>query len=399
MHPEIARRLIAKYAKKRTDIVFDPFMGSGGVLLEAMLHGNDAVGLDINPFAVLLSRVKTTPIEKDIRGHLSRVLKRTTEDLRRGTSYPDCMPSGYDAPSWFDPKVLATLTVLKHGISKVRDSHVRDFFMVCFSLTVRKSSYQRNGAWKIHRMAEADRAGFSPDPVRIFSSISECNMVRMGDLVRARPAGTSHPILGDSRDMPRYLGGTDGISGDWRANLVVTSPPYGDHKTTVAYGQFSRHSAHWLDLPEAEVTRVDRDGLGGRAYDGMDDLGSGTLNKTIDGIRRSDARLTRGRVPRRAGEVHAFFSDLDACLGQIAQNMAPRGGRACFVVANRTVRRITVPTDTILVELGRKYGLAADDVMFRDIPNKAMPSRNAPENITNRTGSTMTREAIIIMRC
>ena len=54
MHPEIAKRLIKKYASSDT-IVFDPFMGSGGgVLLEAVLHGHDAVGLDINPFAVLL---------------------------------------------------------------------------------------------------------------------------------------------------------------------------------------------------------------------------------------------------------------------------------------------------------------------------------------------------------
>ena len=54
MHPEIAKRLIVKYAIKSSDIVFDPFMGSGGVLVESMLHGNNSVGIDLNPFAVLL---------------------------------------------------------------------------------------------------------------------------------------------------------------------------------------------------------------------------------------------------------------------------------------------------------------------------------------------------------
>ena len=62
MHPEIAKRLIEKYTKKSSDIIFDPFMGSGGVLVEAMLHGNNSIGIDLNPFAVLLSEVKTTPI-------------------------------------------------------------------------------------------------------------------------------------------------------------------------------------------------------------------------------------------------------------------------------------------------------------------------------------------------
>ena len=62
MHPEIAKRLIEKYAIKSSDIVFDPFMGSGGVLVESMLHGNNSVGIDLNPFAVLLATVKTTPL-------------------------------------------------------------------------------------------------------------------------------------------------------------------------------------------------------------------------------------------------------------------------------------------------------------------------------------------------
>ena len=179
---------------------------------------------------------------------------------------------------------------------------------------------------------------------------------------------------------------------------MVTSPPYGDHKTTVAYGQFSRHSAHWLNLPNEQVVQVDKVGLGGRTYDNMDDLGSETLNKTLDKIHRNDVKLTKGKAPVRDKEAYAFFVDLNDCLEQISQNMAARS-HACFVVANRNVRRISVPTDVILTELGKKYGFAVESIILRDIPNKAMPLRNAPENITNETGSTMTRETVIIMKC
>ena len=63
MHPEIARRIIQKYAKNSTDIVLDPFMGSGGVLVESLLNGNNSLGIDLNPFAVLLATVKTTPLD------------------------------------------------------------------------------------------------------------------------------------------------------------------------------------------------------------------------------------------------------------------------------------------------------------------------------------------------
>jgi tRNA G10 N-methylase Trm11 len=46
-----------------------------------------------------------------------------------------------------------------------------------------------------------------------------------------------------------------------KVDLVVTSPPYGDSHTTVAYGQYSHLSAAWLGLEEPE--RIDRKLMGG----------------------------------------------------------------------------------------------------------------------------------------
>lgn len=66
MHPEITKQVIEKYSKNKTGVILDPFMGSGGVLLEAIMHGNQSIGIDINPFATLLSKVKTTSIYKDL---------------------------------------------------------------------------------------------------------------------------------------------------------------------------------------------------------------------------------------------------------------------------------------------------------------------------------------------
>jgi len=87
MHPEIARRVISKYCSAG-DVVFDPFMGSGGVLLESILHGNNAVGFDINPLAVLISRVKTRVIKNSkislIAGSLEAILKDSNRALKAG---------------------------------------------------------------------------------------------------------------------------------------------------------------------------------------------------------------------------------------------------------------------------------------------------------------------------
>ena len=76
MIPQVARRLIQRYGKDK-EVLLDPFMGSGTALLEAKLHKNfkKAYGIDINPLALLISKVKTTPINPEIlKGEYSKLI-------------------------------------------------------------------------------------------------------------------------------------------------------------------------------------------------------------------------------------------------------------------------------------------------------------------------------------
>lgn len=44
-------------------------------------------------------------------------------------------------------------------------------------------------------------------------------------------------------------------------DVVLTSPPYGDSKTTVAYGQFSFFGNHWIGIKDAR--KLDNHLMGG----------------------------------------------------------------------------------------------------------------------------------------
>ena len=63
--PELPRYLISKYSKLG-DVVLDPMCGSGTTLLESILQNRHAIGVDIDPIAKMISRVKTTPIETSL---------------------------------------------------------------------------------------------------------------------------------------------------------------------------------------------------------------------------------------------------------------------------------------------------------------------------------------------
>lgn len=59
--PELVRDVVLAYSRV-DDIVLDPFMGGGTSVVEAIAHGRRAIGVDLNPLAVMIARAKTTPL-------------------------------------------------------------------------------------------------------------------------------------------------------------------------------------------------------------------------------------------------------------------------------------------------------------------------------------------------
>jgi DNA modification methylase len=64
--PEFAKEIIARFSDKG-DLILDAFMGSGTSIVEAVANGRIAIGVDINPIAYFVARVKTTPLSKGDR--------------------------------------------------------------------------------------------------------------------------------------------------------------------------------------------------------------------------------------------------------------------------------------------------------------------------------------------
>ncbi len=77
--PHIPRYFIEKYTEKN-EVILDPFCGSGTTLLEARLLERNAIGIDINPLAILLSKVKTTPLDVEELKHTIQLCKENLKD-------------------------------------------------------------------------------------------------------------------------------------------------------------------------------------------------------------------------------------------------------------------------------------------------------------------------------
>ncbi len=285
MHPEIAKRIIQKYASDSKSVILDPFMGSGGVLVEALLHGNNSIGIDLNPFAVLLSKVKTTPINPEKLENVFKVIldviKKDSKDKVVYQNFPDKL----DLEFWYPKDPIQKLPILKNSINQIKDKGIRNFFLICFSLTIRRTSFQKNSSYKIHRMKPEQRDKFSPDTFKKFTEICQRNIHSMDEFYTKTKKQNlkALTILGDSRNLSEIFDETSNkILDEGKDHLVVTSPPYGDHGTTVAYGQFSKHLGLWLDLKEKkELLTVDSKGLGGTKIDENVELDSPLLDQVL----------------------------------------------------------------------------------------------------------------------
>jgi len=433
MHPPVARKSIRLYSS-RDDLVLDPFCGSGGVLAEAKILGRRSVGIDINPLACLLARVKSTPLNPHTLYHEWRILmseikngskasqipkivkvlekanqiedeekKNLTEEVKKEfeniqVAIPDF--STIDIFYWFKPKSIADLAVIKNYVDRIKKKEIREFFYVCFSNAVRQVSGTRKGEFKLYRIPVDEWNNHNPDALATFSRVVATNIGKMAEfyeMCEKNDASNtfSMVIQSDTRkiftdEFPKEgkeaLFEKSGEEIGGKVNLIVTSPPYGDSGTTVAYGQFSRYSLFWLGYPKEEYYAIDRESIGGKKKE--EELNSESLNKTLKTIASKDQK--------RAMQVKSFFVDLNECLENLHKIMAD-GGNACFVLGNRTVKRTRIPTDKIIVEMGKAIGFRYVDTFSRRIPMKRIPWKSSPTNIPGKKVNTIGEENIVVL--
>ena len=175
------------------------------------------------------------------------------------------------------------------------------------------------------------------------------------------------------------------------ADIVITSPPYGDSHTTVAYGQFSRLANEWLKFEEAN--KVDTNLMGGRNKVDLDTkFNIKELDDTIEKIKEFDKTQKNSRHPA----VISYYVDYIETMESVATTVK-KGGIVVYVVGNRRVRNYELPTDIVTSKTFERLGFTHKETIVRDILNKRMPSKASPSNKEREQISTMTKEYIVIM--
>src|SRR6188472_338470 len=78
--PQIPNYLITNFSEKN-DLILDNFMGSGTTLVESKILGRNAIGVDVNPLAYLISKVKTTKLQNSELKEISTISTSIKQDI------------------------------------------------------------------------------------------------------------------------------------------------------------------------------------------------------------------------------------------------------------------------------------------------------------------------------
>lgn len=381
MIPQIARTLIEEFSPAQgIQLLLDPYMGSGTSLVEASIKGINAIGTDLNPLARLISKVKTTHyVEKDIQYYLNIIqtyLFEYKEELVEKRNFDNISNYSY----WYSEDSLMRLSYISQIINNNTPAELRDFFYTALSEVVREVSFTRNGEFKRFRMPEEKIKTFKPDVFRLF----EEKVIRnIQGLIQFNKENKHSKIeiynFNSSICIPEEIIKPNSV------DMVVTSPPYGDSKTTVAYGQFSRWANEWFNYENAK--NLDNYLMGGKKQ--TEELFTTiSIRNVLDEIKSYDLK--------RYYEVISFLNDYYKSISNVSK-VVKRGGVVCYVVGNRTVKGVQIPLDFFTAEMFEKNGFKHINTLVREIPNKRMPSKTSPTNESGKKVSTMCFEYIVIL--
>lgn len=235
--PQIPHEII-KELSSEGDTVYDPFLGSGTTCVEANALNRDAIGNDTNELAVLISKVKTTPIDIDKLRSLNSLINKTFIRIEQHyNNHRDNIqiekPNIVNLDLWFLDFVIDELVIIKDEIMNIQDVDLKNFCLIALSGIIVNVSRQDSDT----RYVRVEKKINKKDVFDKFLKQLNKNIKLMKKSYSSLTKSKTIVKVADTR--------VDGIFEENSADLAVTSPPY---PNAYDYHLYHKYRLFWLDM-------------------------------------------------------------------------------------------------------------------------------------------------------
>ena len=377
--PQLAKRCIEENTKIN-EIVCDPFMGCGTTLIESLVSGRKALGVDINPVAYLISKVKTNPINPDkLKNETDKVLfdlklyfesRNKNQKTLSKIEIAPIIPNNERIEYWFpDKKLREELGTILGRIGTIKDKDIRDFCLCAFSNILKNASI-----WLMKSIKPTRDLNKKIDiPMNLFSrqikKMSRGNDVYWNILstnVKSNLKSYLNLKKADARNLPAE---NNSVS------LIVTSPPY---VTSYEYADLHQLTALWLEYTKS--VNEFREGFIGSIHKKEFDH-NGIKSK----LAKQEIEELSKESKKEAESVKNYFFEMQQCFEEMYRVLKPKG-RACIVIGNTELKKVSILNAEVFTEMMISLGFKIHKIIKRRIPSKVLPQTR--DSKTGRFTST-----------
>jgi 16S rRNA G966 N2-methylase RsmD len=265
---------------KKSDVVLDPFGGSGVTAIEALMNGRKAINIDINPMAVFIVQSLLAPVKfsefaeafDKVRNEYIKHEPKTKEEIEKALKkYKGCkafpLPKGSDVPTadlLFSKKQTAQLALLKSIIKKEKNKNIRDTLLLIFSGMVTKENltYHTATAQRGNNIVSGNASAFQYYRYRIAPNPCKPDMLKYLDIrykkIRDAKKEIEALCLSNQKTVAETMSDAQIIKGtatdlsfldNESVDYIYTDPPYGKK---IPYLDLSAMWNAWLDFDVSE---------------------------------------------------------------------------------------------------------------------------------------------------
>lgn len=380
MAPDLALRSLKKL---KGGTVLDPMSGSGTVPRMARQRGLEALGFDLDPLAVLMSKVATTPINDDTVELLEeRLLKKARALDGRDIELPwiDGDPEAERfVDYWFGEKQRGDLRRIAYllwnaDIIDLPDEVANAFRIALSRIIVTKHRAASLAADTSHSRPHRTALVSDYDVLEGFAKSIKVVRKRLADIPKT---GAVTIRRGDARDLS--------VLKDASVDAVLTSPPY---LNAIDYMRGHRMSLIWLGHHYKDLTATRSNSIGSeRKADVPFELECHKAMKAAMG--------NLGALPSRYhGMVERYVIDMHKMASEVVRVLRA-GCRATFVMGDSCLHGVFIRNSEALAVAGEMVGLGRPRRRQRDLPSG---SRYLPTPDSGKLSKRMRREVILFFK-
>lgn len=351
--PELPRWLIQKYSKPG-NVVLDPFMGSGTSNVEAQLLSRHSVGIDVDPFAKFLTKVKTTKLNVDELEESTDYLLNCLIKYDPSKVKESDLPTFPYRDNWFNQEILFELAYIKKLITNTNYSNdIKDFQKICLSSIIRSVSNADNNCTRTVVRKKLNKNIYPSLALTKFAEALLLNSYRMTEFSSTVDTSISVEIPedNDARNIkyPRNY-----------FEFALTSPPYAN---AVDYPRTHQLEMYWLGLADGSLASMKKEHVGTESvsatdYKSLHKIGISEADKIIEDIFNKD--------PRRAYIAYKYLIDMEANLQEV-HRVLKKKGKYVIVVGNNKIRGYNFESWKYLMSLSERVGFKVENYFGSEI--------------------------------